>query len=248
MMDILLKMLQKTNLTPIEAEVYLSALQSKKGTAYDISRSLKTRSSVYGTLEKLKRRGLITEQVHKEKRVYVAKDIRAFIEEKKEENEIIYRNILSFAPSFLANKHTTIKIFKGEKELLYGLRYGLNPKTDVQNIYCIYPSSSKMTISPKDTLYYNFNLELAKKHYKKIILSDTQVRSEYAHLDASLGFERHISKHPLFSDISKLAIGLELFEQEGILKVIFYKETMILSIENRELVSFATSYFKNAIL
>ena len=130
-MDILLEMLEKVHLTPIEAEVYIAALKSNKGTAYDISRTLKTRSSVYGTLEKLKRKGLVTEQSHKNKRVYVAKDIRSFIEEKKEENEIIYRNILSFAPSLLTHKHTAIKIFKGEQELLHGLRYGLNPHTEL---------------------------------------------------------------------------------------------------------------------
>ena len=120
----------------------------------------------------------------------------------------------------------------------------MNPHTELQHIYCIYPSSSKITISPKDTLYYNFNLELAKKKYKKIILSDTQVRSEYAHLDTSLGFKRYTSTHPIFEDISKLALGIELFEEEGILKVIFYKETMILSIENKELVRCGIRYMK----
>lgn len=246
---ILIEMLEKLNLTKIEAEVYLSALQSKSGSAYDISRNLKTRSSVYGTLLKLKRRGLITESVRKDKKVFLAKDIQALIEEKRSENDIIYKNILSLAPHLLYSKHTGIKIFKGEGELVHGLKYGITgAKIDEEKLlYCIYPSSSKMTISPKDTLYYNFNIELHKKKYKKIIFSDTKVRSEYTKLDNELGNTRHSFSHSLLTDLSKLAIGVEILEQEGMIKVIFYKENLILIIENKELADFCILYLNSLL-
>ena len=43
----LIEMLQKFGLEELEARVYLSALQSKKGSAYDISKNLKTRTKKF---------------------------------------------------------------------------------------------------------------------------------------------------------------------------------------------------------
>lgn len=240
----LIEMLEKFGLEELEAKVYLSALQSKSGSAYEISKHLKTRTSVYGALKKLKDKGLITLTVNKDKKIYRAKDIISFVAEKRSETEIISKNILTLSKHLFALKHTGIKIFKGEDDLLEGLRYGTQ-KSDTDTpkiIYCVYPSSSKITITPKDTIYYNFNISLTKYNYKKIIISDINVRKEYQHLDKSLGFTRAMIDHPLLTDLSKLAIGIEVLEDVGITKIFFYKENLILVLENSELSHFIINY------
>ena len=134
--------------------------------------------------------------------------------------------------------------------MLEGLRYGVHKSEDttIKDIYCVYPSSSKITISPKDTIYYNFNSNLLKYHHRKIIISDTNVRKEYLHLDESLGFTRHMIDHSLLYDLSKLAIGLEVIEDNGVVKIIFYKENLILVLENKELSLFITQYLRLCIV
>ncbi len=246
----LIEMLQKFGLEELEAKVYLSALQSKSGSAYEISKNLKTRTSVYSALAKLKQKGFISLTINKNKKIYRAKDILSLVEEKRNETEIISKNILTLSTHLLTLKHTGIKIFKGEDDLLEGLRYGINKGTpeDPKKIYCIYPSSSKITISPKDTMYYNFNVTLSKYNCKKIIISDTKVRSEYIHLDESLGFERHMIDRPILSDLSKLAIGIEIIEDSGVLKIIFYKENLILILENKELTDFGMRYILQTLI
>lgn len=246
----LIEMLEKFGLSELEAKVYLSTLLSKKGSAYDISKNLKTRTTVYTVLEKLKQKGLISLTTSKNKKIYRAKDITTFIEEKRNETDIISRNILTLSARLLTLKHTGIKIFKGEDELLVGLKYGIVRGEPLckSMLYCIYPSSSKITISPKDTLYYNFNIELTKYHCQKIILSDTHVRSEYKKLDENLGFIRHTRDHQMLKDLSKLAIGLEVLEVSSIIKIFFYKENVILVIENKELSQFIITYLKMLIV
>lgn len=74
------------------------------------------------------------------------------------------------------------------------------------------------------------------------------VRSEYKKLDENLGFIRHTLDHPILKDLSKLAIGFEVSEASGIIKVIFYKENLILVIENKELSQFVIAYLKILII
>jgi predicted transcriptional regulator len=242
----LIEMLEKLGLSKLEAEVYLSTLLSQKGTAYDISRGLKTRTSVYTTLDKLKKKGLITLSTQKNKKLYKAKDILSLINEKQDENDIIYRNILTLSTHLLSLKHTGIKIFKGEADLKEALRYGTPRRKGEREgiIYCVYPSSSRVTINPKDTIYYNFNSSLKDYGYTKVILSDTSVRKEYEFLDNELGFMRIKKDAPILFDLSKLSIGVEIIEDSGIVKIFFYKETLILAIENKELSSFLIQYLQ----
>ncbi len=242
----LIEMLEKLGLSKLEAEVYLSTLLSQKGTAYDISRSLKTRTSVYTTLEKLRKKGLVTLSSQKNKKLYKAKDILSLVNDKQGENEIIYRNILTLSTHLLSLKHTGIKIFKGDEDLREALRYGITKRKDSERrtIYCIYPSSSRVTISPRDTVYYNFNSTLCDYGYTKVILSDTHVRKEYEFLDKELDFVRVKKDSAILFDLSKLSIGIEIIEDSGVIKVFFYKETLILVVENKDLASFLVRYIK----
>lgn len=242
----LVEMIEKLGLSKLEAEVYLSALLSQKGTAYDISRGLKTRTSVYTTLEKLRKKGLVTLSAQKNKKLYKAKDILSLVSEKQDENDIIYRNILTLSTHLFSLKHTGIKIFKGEGDLKEALRYGVPRRKDDRKsvIYCIYPSSSRVTISPKDTIYYNFNSSLRDYGYTKVILSDTQVRKEYEFLDKELNFVRIKKDLPILFDLSKLSIGIEIIEDSGVIKVFFYKETLVLVIDNKDLSSFLVHYLQ----
>lgn len=246
----LVEMLEKLGLSKLEAEVYLSALMSQKGTAYDISKTLKTRTSVYTTLEKLRKKGLVTLSTQKNKKLYKAKDILSLVSEKQDENDIIYKNILTLSTHLFSIKHTGIKIFKGENDLKEGLRHGIiKRKEKGENIiYCIYPSSSRVTISPKDTIYYNFNSALRDYGYTKVILSDTQVRKEYEFLDKELGFVRVKKDSPILFDLSKLSLGIEIIETSGVIKLFFYKETLIVTIENKELASFLVRYMRTFFL
>ena len=242
----LIEMIEKLGLSKLEAEVYLSTLISKKGTAYDISRGLKTRTSVYTTLDKLRKKGLVTLSTQKNKKLYKAKDILSLINEKQDESDIIYKNILTLSTHLFSIKSTGIKIFKGEVDLKEALRYGV-PKIRGEKkstIYCIYPSSSRVTISPKDTIYYNFNSSLRDYGYTKIILSDTKVRKEYEFLDKELDFVRIKKDLPILFDLSKLSVGVEIIEDSGIVKIFFYKETLILAIENKELSTFLIQYLQ----
>ncbi len=243
----LIEMIEKLGLSKLEAEVYISALLSEKGTAYDISRGLKTRTSVYTTLDKLRKKGLITLSTQKNKKLYKAKDILSLIQEKQDESDIIYRNILTLSTHLFSLKHTGIKIFKGENDLKEALRYGISKRKGEEEsvIYCLYPSSSRVTISPKDTVYYNFNSTLREYGYTKIILSDTKVRKEYEFLDKELGFTRIKKDAQILFDLSKLSIGIEVIESSGVIKIFFYKETLILAIENKELSAFLVTYLKN---
>ncbi len=243
----LIEMIEKLGLSKLEAEVYISALLSEKGTAYDISRGLKTRTSVYTTLDKLRKKGLVTLSTQKNKKLYKAKDILSLIQEKQDESDIIYRNILTLSTHLFSLKHTGIKIFKGENDLKEALRYGISKRKGEGEsvIYCLYPSSSKVTISPKDTVYYNFNSTLREYRYTKIILSDTKVRKEYEFLDKELGFTRIKKDVQILFDLSKLSIGIEVIESSGVIKIFFYKETLILAIENKELSTFLITYLKN---
>jgi hypothetical protein len=102
-----------------------------------------------------------------------------------------------------------------------------------------------VTISPKDTVYYNFNSTLREYGYTKIILSDTKVRKEYEFLDKELGFTRIKKDAQILFDLSKLSIGIEVIESSGVIKIFFYKETLILAIENKELSTFLVTYLKN---
>lgn len=242
----LIEMIEKLGLSKLEAEVYISTLTSQKGTAYDISRGLKTRTSVYTTLDKLRKKGLITLSNQKNKKLYKAKDILSLIGEKQDENDIIYKNILTLSTHLFSIKHTGIKIFKGEGDLKEALRYGIPKRKEEKKsiIYCVYPSSSRVTISPKDTIYYNFNSSLRDYGYTKVILSDTKVRKEYEFLDKELDFMRIKKDLPALFDLSKLSIGIEIIEDSGIIKIFFYKETLILAIENKELSSFLIQYLK----
>lgn len=241
----LLEMLELFGLDTLEAQVYLSTLKARKGTAYEISKELKTRTSVYTVLEKLKQKGLVHESTKMNKKIYEAKDIMSFVEEKRSETEIVAKNIITLSSHLMSVRSTGIKIFKGEDQLKEGLRYGIHKGNDEEKkIFCIYPSSSKITISPKDTLYYNFNVTLSKYNYKKIIISDVGVRSEYRNLDQELGFVRHMYDLPILKDISKMAIGVEIIEDGGIIKILFYKENMVLVVENKELSDFLISYLK----
>lgn len=242
----LIEMIEKLGLSKLEAEVYLSTLVSQKGTAYDISRGLKTRTSVYTTLDKLRKKGLVTLSTQKNKKLYKAKDILSLINEKQDESDIIYKNILTLSTHLFSIKNTGIKIFKGEGDLKEALRYGIpKVKEDKKSIiYCVYPSSSRVTISPKDTIYYNFNSSLRDYGYTKVILSDTKVRKEYEFLDKELDFVRIKKDLPILFDISKLSIGVEIVEGTGVIKIFFYKETLILVIENKELAAFLISYLQ----
>lgn len=246
----LIEMLEKLGLSKLEAEVYLSTLLSEKGTAYDISKGLKTRTSVYTTLDKLKKKGLVTLSAQKNKKLYKAKDILSLVNEKQDENDIIYKNILTLSTHLFSIKHTGIKIFKGENDLKEALRFGIQKRKDENksSIYCIYPSSSRVTISPKDTIYYNFNSSLRDYGYTKIILSDTKVRKEYEFLDKELGFVRVKKEAQILFDLSKLSIGIEVIESSGVIKIYFYKETLILVIENKDLALFLVHYIKIYIL
>jgi hypothetical protein len=105
-----------------------------------------------------------------------------------------------------------------------------------------------MTISPKDTIYYNTNVTLHSYGYTKHILSDTNVRKEYLHLDQELGFSRTHIDSPILRDLSRLAIGVEVIEDSNIIKIIFYKETLILAIENVELARFIIAHMKTLLL
>jgi sugar-specific transcriptional regulator TrmB len=243
----LVELLEKVGLSKLEAEVYLYTLTSKKKTAYAISQHLKTRTSVYSTLDSLRKKGLVAAIMQKNKKVYEAKDISSFVNERRDESAIVYKNILTFSSHLLSNKATTIKIFKGEEDLKEGLRYGVtkNEASLLSPIYCVYPSSSKMTISPKDTIYYNFNVALKDYGYTKLILSDTSVKKEYEHLDKELGFTRIKKDTQILFDLSNLSIGIEVIESSGVIKIFFYKETLILSIENKELSSFLVFYLKS---
>lgn len=236
----LIEMIEKLGLSKLEAEVYLSTLISQKGTAYDISRGLKTRTSVYSTLDKLRKKGLVTLSTQKNKKLYKAKDILTLVGEKQDENDIIYKNILTLSAHLFSLKHTGVKLFKGEVDLREALRYGIRKQKKEESlpIYCIYPSSSRVTISPKDTVYYNFNSHLKDYGYTKIILSDTKVRKEYEFLDKELGFVRIKKDSPLLFDMSNLSLGIEIIESSGIIKLFFYKETLIIVIENKELANF----------
>ena len=241
----LVEMLEIFGLEKLEAQVYLSTLKARNGSAYEISKNLKTRTSVYSALQKLKDKGLIHESIQKNKKIYHAKDILSFVEEKRSETEIISKNIITLSAHLLSLKSTGIKIFKGEGELKEALRYGIHKgnEKETKNIYCLYPSSSKITISPKDTIYYNFNITLSKYGYRKLILSDKGVRSEYRNLDEGLGFTRYMLDHELLRDISKLAIGVEVTEDSGLIKILFYKENLVLILENKELADFLVKYF-----
>jgi len=233
MEKLMIEMLNKIGLSQIESEVYLSALKSKTKTAYDISKNLKTRSSVYGTLDKLKEKNLITESKNKNKKIYNAKKIEDLVENKKEELESVYKNILTLSKKYIDNTGTEIKIFKGEKQIKEAIRYGLAESTK-KEILCIYPSSSKITISPTDTIYYNENIYLSKKGFKKIILSDKKVRDEYKTLDKDLGFERYTSEDEIFKKVSESAIGFEKIGDK-LIKIYFYKDSTILILENKNL-------------
>lgn len=242
----LVEMLEKLGLSKLEAEVYLSTLLSEKGTAYDISKGLKTRTSVYTTLDKLKKKGLVTLSAQKNKKLYKAKDILSLVSEKQDENDIIYKNILTLSTHLFSIKHTGIKIFKGDNDLKEALRFGISKRKGEEKsiVYCIYPSSSRVTISPKDTIYYNFNSSLRDYGYTKVILSDTKVRKEYEFLDKELGFMRIKKEAQILFDLSKLSIGIEVIESSGVIKIYFYKETLILAIENKELATFLITYMK----
>ncbi len=246
----LIEMIEKLGLSKLEAEVYLSTLTSPKGTAYDISRGLKTRTSVYTTLDKLRKKGLVTLSTQKNKKLYKAKDILSLINEKQDESDIICKNILTLSTHLFSIKHTGVKIFKGESDLKEALRYGIPRRKDGEKsvIYCIYPSSSRVTISPKDTIYYNFNSSLKEYGYTKVILSDTKVRKEYEFLDKELDFVRIKKDTPALFDLSKLSIGVEIIEGSGVIKLFFYKETLILIIENKELSSFLVHYLKTVLI
>jgi hypothetical protein len=162
-----------------------------------------------------------------------AKKIEDLVENKKEELESVYKNILTLSKKYIDNTGTEIKIFKGEKQIKEAIRYGLAESTK-KEILCIYPSSSKITISPTDTIYYNENIYLSKKGFKKIILSDKKVRDEYKTLDKDLGFERYTSEDEIFKKVSESAIGFEKIGDK-LIKIYFYKDSTILILENKNL-------------
>lgn len=244
----LVKMLEKLGLNALESEVYLAILKNAPVTAYKIGSTLKTRTAVYPTLEKLRKKKLIYVNVEKNKTYYSAKEIKTFLNEKAEEMQAVESNILLLAKSYMNSKSTSTKIFQGRENIVDAIRYGTR-NYDNKIVYCIYPSSSRVTINPKETIYYNENVYLNKKGITKIIISDTSVRPEYKDLDEKFNYTRYSPKHIMstLEDLSKKAIGIEVFET-GIVKIYFYKESYIIIIENNGLAQFAINFIKSLIV
>lgn len=81
----LTKKFAKLGLSKKEAEVYLALLRCGKCTGYQISKKSKIdRSTIYFILDELRKKDLVLIVPHATKNIYVAKDPRLIVEEKKQ--------------------------------------------------------------------------------------------------------------------------------------------------------------------
>ena len=79
------KKFAKLGLSDKEAQVYLALLKHGKATGYQLSKKSKVdRSTIYFILDELRKKDLVVRAPHAKKHIYVAKDPRRIVEEKKQ--------------------------------------------------------------------------------------------------------------------------------------------------------------------
>lgn len=238
----IIEMLTLVGFTELEATIYMALLRSKKGTAYEVGKSIKTRSNAYNVLKSLEDKNIITKAKKKNSTVYVAKKIENLVQEKQELENIVYKNILKLSASLQKSDKTSIKIWNTSNQIKEAIMYGLT-NTINKKIYCLYPSSIKTTLSPTESVYVFTNKNINALGISKEIISEKNVRKEYSLVDNEYNFIRHKVENNILKELSIACIGIEIIK-ERMIKIYFYKEALVLCIENKNLANIALSLFE----
>jgi HTH-type transcriptional regulator, sugar sensing transcriptional regulator len=234
------KQLEKLNLTPREAKVYLALLDLGEAGIEQISKKSKVkRTTVYDVIESLKEKGLIGAAKRKKRAFYFAEDPRILesqLEEKKAVLSGILPQLLSMA-NFI-DKKPKIKYFEGVEGIKNVYKDTLNfPKQEI----LMWGSTDVFKYFDEDFMW-NFYLakRLEKRIWMRAVGEDSEVvRKIQADDKKNLRQTRLYKKDGLLS----FEVEINLYGKNKI-GIMSFKEQLGLIIESEKIFNTLKSIFE----